>query len=128
MFNRCLININRYSLILLQTYGSHLSHLSEKPSISIEKLRFLMEKPDILIKKPSFLMWKPDLDRKTKYLKLKNQVFWSPYRKTKSSNRKTKFFHQPSQNHIMQPVLIQWSMEKTCVLPPSSSHLLLAGW
>ena len=128
MFNRCLININRYSLILLQIYGSHLSHLSEKPSISTKKLSSLMEKPDILIEKPSFLIWKPDLDWKTKYFKLKNQVFWSPYQKIKSFDRKIKFFHQESQNHIMQPALIQRSTKKTRVLPPSSSHLLLAGW
>ena len=54
MFNRCLININQYLLILLQIYGRHLSHLFEKPSISIGKINFLMQKSGISIEKTYF--------------------------------------------------------------------------
>lgn len=36
------------------TYGSYLSHILEKPSISMKKPSFSIKKPGILIEKPSF--------------------------------------------------------------------------
>ena len=92
-------------------YGSHLSHIFEKPRISVEK--------------PSFLMWNSDFYRKTKYFKLRKQVFQSVYQKSKFSDRKTWFFHQAPGNHMfMQRALIQRLTKKPRVRPPSSSYLL----
>ena len=53
-------------------YGSHLSHIFEKPGISIEKLGVSIEKPSIWI---VFLFENYFFNRETKFFKSKKQVF-----------------------------------------------------
>ena len=43
------------------TYGSHLLHIFENPSISIKKPVFSIKKPSILIKKPGISIEEPTI-------------------------------------------------------------------
>ena len=59
LFCACVFVPLRFYTILLwkpEFYGSHLSHIFEKHSISIEKPSFLIKKPSILMEKLSILI------------------------------------------------------------------------